>query len=467
MSATPEPVGAYLVRTGILSEARVQHLLNVAGDGERLLSCALAQGAAPERPLARALAVQSQNPVLVFSASSIDLSALQVVPLVVARSHRVLPVAIDKETITLAVSDLGPRPIFDQIAFATGRSVVPLLALETALMEALEAAYAAAADRMAYLSGEHAPHNAGPGDAKLSTEVAARLDPEMISHEIETAVDVSADDLVIASAPANVRPEPCDILLIEDDEAVSDLVRRVLKHDALRVEIVANGRAALERLRTSRPRLIILDAMLPEVHGFEICRAVKSSATFAQTPVVMISAVYKGWQHAHEIQEVHGADVFIEKPFDVHYLRKVVAEHIGETVVKAEKTDQVREEIAALLARADENYRAGNAAAAESLAQQVRALDPFHPIPWLLIGNIRTKAEKLDAAMHAYERATTFAPRMFSANKNLALVYERLGFRRKAERAWRNALASAPDDGVKAAIASRLAAFAAPSDEGR
>ncbi len=398
------------------------------------------------------------HPVLVFSASSLDLGALQLVPQVVARTHRLFPVAVDEETITLAVSDLGARPIFDQIAFATGRTVVPLLALETALMEAMEAAYGAAANRMAYLSGEHAPTNASPGDAKLSTETAPRLDPTMISHDIVTEIELPIEALVPplpvgADEPLSI---PCDVLLIEDDQAVSDLVRRVLKHDDLVEEIVANGREALSRLRDVRPRLIILDAMLPEVHGFEICRAVKSSQTFTNTPVVMISAVYKGWQHAHEIQEVHGADVFIEKPFDVHYLRKVVAEQIGASVVKSEKTDKVRAEIADLLRRADENYRANNDAAAESLAQQVRALDPFHPVPWLLIGNLRTKAGRPDAAMHAYERAAAFAPRLFSAAKNLALVYESLGFARKADRAWRQALACAPDDTTRAAISDRI-----------
>ena len=461
MSGSPEPVGAYLVRTGVLSEARVQHLLNLCREGERLLSCALSQGAAPERALARALAVQRGHPVLVFSASSLDLSALQMVPHVVARSHRVLPVALDEDTITLAAADVGPRPIFDQIAFATGRQVVVTLAIETALMEAIEAAYTADDDRMVYLSGEHAPQNATPGVAMLSMEHPQRLDPKVISHDIVTEVDLPldlihrADDVSEISAAAVY--DVVDVLVIEDDSAVSDLVRRVLKHDSLDVEVVANGREAMDRLRTLRPRLIILDAMLPEVHGFEICRAIKNSDTFANTPVVMVSAVYKGWQHAHEIQEVHGADCFIEKPFDVHYLRKVVAEHIGVQVVKSEKTAEVRDRIRELLQRADENYRAGSDAAAESLAQQVRALDPFHPVPWLLIGNLRTKAKRLDAAMHAYERAVVFAQKMFSALKNLALVYEALGFAHKAERTWRSALPVAPDAGVRAAIEQRLA----------
>ena len=50
---------------------------------------------------------------------------------------------------------------------------------------------------------------------------------------------------------------------------------------------------------------------------------------FAATPIIVVSAVYKGWEHARTVQETHGADAFVEKPFDVHYLRQLAARMIG------------------------------------------------------------------------------------------------------------------------------------------
>ena len=54
------------------------------------------------------------------------------------------------------------------------------------------------------------------------------------------------------------------------------------------------GREALDALRTSQPDLVLLDAMLPEIHGFEICRQIKQSAQYQHVPVVIISAIYTG-----------------------------------------------------------------------------------------------------------------------------------------------------------------------------
>ncbi|MFO0658674.1 MAG: response regulator [Polyangiaceae bacterium] len=63
------------------------------------------------------------------------------------------------------------------------------------------------------------------------------------------------------------------------------------------------------------PDLLVLDAMLPEVNGFEIARRIKTSAKYGHIPIVMVSAVYKGARVAEDAKASYGVDAYVEKPF--------------------------------------------------------------------------------------------------------------------------------------------------------
>ena len=84
------------------------------------------------------------------------------------------------------------------------------------------------------------------------------------------------------------------------------------------------------------------------------------------------------------------------------------------------------------------------------------ALDPFDAHAWLILGNARSKAGDPDGAMKAWERAATFDGMLFPAFKNLAAVYEQLGFSRRATMAWSRAHDLAPDLDTRRRIHERL-----------
>src|SRR5690606_24698595 len=107
---------------------------------------------------AQALSATAGHPVLVLSESTLDLRGLSLVPRFVAEQHRLLPVALDDETITVAVTDVDSRPIFDQVAFACGRQVVRLLAIEQLLEAAVYEAYEVFARQHVLLTGVKSPH---------------------------------------------------------------------------------------------------------------------------------------------------------------------------------------------------------------------------------------------------------------------------------------------------------------------
>jgi two-component system, OmpR family, phosphate regulon response regulator PhoB len=103
------------------------------------------------------------------------------------------------------------------------------------------------------------------------------------------------------------------ILIVEDEIDVAELLAHHLRREGFTVEIVGNGRVALSSLKSERPALIILDLMLPEISGLDLCRIIKSNPGTESVPIVMLSA------RIEEIDRVLGfelgADDYVVKPF--------------------------------------------------------------------------------------------------------------------------------------------------------
>lgn len=107
------------------------------------------------------------------------------------------------------------------------------------------------------------------------------------------------------------------ILVVDDEQAVLDLLVYNLSRAHYEVLTAANGRQALELARQAEPDLILLDLMLPEIDGLDVCRELRRTS---QVPVVMITA--RGEEVDRVVGLELGADDYIVKPFSV---REVVA----------------------------------------------------------------------------------------------------------------------------------------------
>ena len=106
------------------------------------------------------------------------------------------------------------------------------------------------------------------------------------------------------------------ILLVEDNAAIAAAVQTALEREGLAVEVVEDGRQALARLNQALPDLIILDLMLPDVDGLDVCRAVRRMPTYV--PIIMLTA------RTEDVDKVVGlelgADDYITKPFNTREL---------------------------------------------------------------------------------------------------------------------------------------------------
>jgi DNA-binding response OmpR family regulator len=103
------------------------------------------------------------------------------------------------------------------------------------------------------------------------------------------------------------------ILVVEDDPDIADLMRRYLQKGGFEVEVHASGRDALAAIAATPPDLLVLDLMLPQVNGLEICRIVRSDEKTASIPIIMVTA------RADESERIAGldlgADDYLGKPF--------------------------------------------------------------------------------------------------------------------------------------------------------
>ncbi len=104
------------------------------------------------------------------------------------------------------------------------------------------------------------------------------------------------------------------ILVVEDDDANREFLRYVLENAGHRVRTVADGQAALDAVAAEIPELILLDVMLPEVHGYEVCHRLKGSPKTSAIKIMFLSA--KTFPADRHQARAVGGDDFLSKPAD-------------------------------------------------------------------------------------------------------------------------------------------------------
>ena len=103
------------------------------------------------------------------------------------------------------------------------------------------------------------------------------------------------------------------VLVVEDEPDIRDLLAFHLERDGFQVTRATTGTEALRQLRAAPPDLVILDLMLPEMNGLEVCRRLRADPTTAGLPVIMLTA--KGDEVDRVVGLELGADDYVVKPF--------------------------------------------------------------------------------------------------------------------------------------------------------
>ena len=130
------------------------------------------------------------------------------------------------------------------------------------------------------------------------------------------------------------------ILVVDDEPDALELIEVNLKGAGFDVLSAANGRQALEKARATLPALVLLDVMLPEVDGLEVCKSLRRDPKTASIPIIMLTA------RAAEIDRVVGlelgADDYITKPFSPRELILRVKNLLKRQAAPLEPAQQIR-----------------------------------------------------------------------------------------------------------------------------
>mgnify|MGYP002395946341 CR=1 FL=1 len=114
------------------------------------------------------------------------------------------------------------------------------------------------------------------------------------------------------------------ILIIEDHPTVSVVFSQALRDFHFDVEIIANGRKALDRLQNVTPQLLLLDLHLPHVSGQQILQHIRQIDRFANTKVILMTADVLAYDNISQTDET-----ILLKPISIHTLRDLVKDLNG------------------------------------------------------------------------------------------------------------------------------------------
>lgn len=353
----------------------------------------------------------------------------------------------------IAISDPYDKVLIDEISFLTGKKVIAYLAIEDILLTVIQSVYSS-------VQSFYKSENYKSDDLFLSV-----ISPAVMSFMEK---DDETDDLIVGelledeAEDVNVDVDVDDfkdenektILIVDDEEDILKLISKVVKKLHMKPITINNGSDAIKMINRSLPDLIILDAMLPGKHGFEICKEIKESETLSSIPVLIISAIYKGWQFEKDIVNIYKANKFLEKPFRISVLMDTIKELISvntETVTPDEdgKLDQILSLSAKLINKGD----FGNAK--KILEHAVKVAPFYYKFRYLLGYTCLIKGDNY-MAISELEAAVDINRKFFPAIKELAVLYEKMGFRNKAIEKWQIAIEATEDKVVKEKIKKHL-----------
>lgn len=119
-----------------------------------------------------------------------------------------------------------------------------------------------------------------------------------------------------------------DVLIAEDEPSILESLDFILRRAGWSIDSATDGEAALEKVRRNRPRVLVLDVMLPRRSGFDVLKQLRADGDTKDLPVLILTA--KGQQQDRRIAEELGADGFVTKPYSNAEVVGAVRQLLGE-----------------------------------------------------------------------------------------------------------------------------------------
>jgi two-component system sensor histidine kinase/response regulator len=115
-----------------------------------------------------------------------------------------------------------------------------------------------------------------------------------------------------------IEPDEIEILIVEDSPTQAERLRRLIQSVRYKARVAGNGRLALAAIAAHKPHLVLSDIVMPEMDGYELCRAIKADPAMRDIPVILVTSLNDPKDIIRGIE--CGADNFIRKPYAEDYL---------------------------------------------------------------------------------------------------------------------------------------------------
>ena len=140
------------------------------------------------------------------------------------------------------------------------------------------------------------------------------------------------------------KAEKTRILIVEDSPTQAKMLQHALEKHAFEVSKVGDGKEALHLLKTEQPAIVISDIVMPEMNGYQLCKAIKADRALHRIPVVLLTTLSEPEDVIRGLE--CGADSFMIKPYDEHTLVSRINYILLNTKLRDTKTSEMGIEIA-------------------------------------------------------------------------------------------------------------------------
>ena len=119
-----------------------------------------------------------------------------------------------------------------------------------------------------------------------------------------------------------IKIDNAKVLVIDDEPEITEIVKTFLHEAGYRVQVENSSKNAVEKARDFKPDVILLDIMMPDIDGYNICQELKKDPEFVDTPVIFLTGKDRSDDMGRSFKS--GGDMFIKKPFSCERLLEIV-----------------------------------------------------------------------------------------------------------------------------------------------